>query len=190
MRPMKTKKNHILLSLFIILILVACSSPTGVVTQPQNPNAQQTLVYPAPLGENTSAYPYPQPGTTGTNNAGPTYTPDPLLGAVTGKLMVNNQGVNNATLYLAAIMKDKSGKDVIAGLDRANSPSADTNHDGIFSFINIAPGRYALILDAVITQYMMNSPGKGTAIIFEIVAGKLVDLGDLNYDSLPLPNSY
>ena len=189
MRTMKTKKSHILLSFLIVLILAACSSPTGVVTQPQIPNAQQTLGYPAPLGESTSAYPYPQPVTIIPNTPGPTYTPDPQLGIVTGKLLVNNKGVNNATLYLAAIMKDKSGKDVIAGLDRANSPSADTNQEGTFSFINIAPGRYALILDAVITQYMMNTPGKSTAIIVEIVAGKVVDLGDLNYDSLPLPNS-
>ena len=136
----------------------------------------------------TPAYPGPQTEPTVAVTPQPTYTTDPQMGIVKGKLLVNNNGVNNVTLYLAAVRKDKTGKDVVAGLSLANSPNIVTDQDGVFSFINVKAGRYALILDIVTTQYMINYPDKSNPILIDVESGKVVDIGELNYDSLPLPD--
>jgi uncharacterized GH25 family protein len=109
------------------------------------------------------------------------------MGNVIGRILVNNSPVKNTAVYLAEVIRDASGKDVVAGLDRVKSPTTDTNSDGTFAFINVKAGRYALILDVVTNQYLMKYPSNNETIIVEIASGKEVSLGDLNYDSLPLP---
>jgi PBP1b-binding outer membrane lipoprotein LpoB len=182
--------RYIYIAFLLILVLNACTSSTNTPAQSQAPTitAEQTSGYPGPQAVTTNpSYPYPVPSSRVPNTPQPTFTSDPQMGSVIGKLLVNNNGVNNVTLYLAGIIKDATGKDIVAGLDRVNSPNTATDEQGIFTFINIKPGRYALILDVVINQYLMNYPDKDGTIIFQIDSGKTVDLGDLNYDSLPLP---
>jgi hypothetical protein len=116
----------------------------------------------------------------------PTFTTDPSMSNVTGRLLENDSGVGNITLYLAEVLKDKTNRDIVAGLDRANSPSAVTTSDGSFTFVNVPPGRYALILDVITNQYLMSYPGEETQIIIQVESGSKFDLGDLNYDSLPI----
>lgn len=183
-------------SLIVIFLLAACSSSTdtptvAVLTEAtgQLPTTQVTTGYPAPQQgiPSDSAYPYPVASTPIPVNPIPTYTADPLMGSVIGKLLVNNNGVKDVTLYLAGVIKDKSGRDMVAGMDRSKSPITETDSQGMFAFINVEEGKYALILDVVTNQYMINYPDENTPIIVEVVPGKQVDLGDLNYDSLPLP---
>jgi hypothetical protein len=185
----------VFISSIIILFLAACSGSTATATQTvpteqsgQVTPPQQTGEYPAPIDySGVSAYPSSEVTSPVAVTPRPTYTTDPLMGSVIGRLLENSNGVENVTLYLAEVMQDKSGRDIVAGLDRINSPTADTDSQGKFAFINVKAGRYALILDVVISQYMINYPGENTPIIVDVITGEQFDLGDLNYDSLPLP---
>lgn len=189
-------KNSLLIivPLCIILAISACSgSTTATQAMPTQEPGQSTSTaqsdgYPAPLNNNDEyPYPYPESSSPVVVNPQPTYTTDPLMGSVSGSLLENNKGIENITLYLAEVLKDKSGRDIVAGLDRMKAPTTDTSTNGKFTFINVNPGRYALILDVVTNQYMMNYPNEDTPIIIEVSTGEQVDLGDLNYDSLPIP---
>ncbi len=189
-----TKKCSIIIGILLILALAACSTPTSIATQPSAATQTQvptgkTTDYPGPVVANvaTTTYPNPQSNATPIIQTGPTPTADPTMGTVTGKLLLNNKGVGNILLYLAEVIKDKSGKDIVAGLDRVNSPNIRTDSEGIFTFVNVKTGRYALILDVVTNQYMINYPDKETPILVDVQAGKVIDLGTLNYDTLPLP---
>jgi hypothetical protein len=188
------KRIFLLICLCIILLLAACSGQTTSTqtlpteAQGQYPSPQETDGYPAPLNySNVSPYPYPYTTPVVPIVPKPTYTTDPLMGSVVGSLLENNKGIGNVTLFLAEVLKDKTGRDIVAGLDPMKAPTADTSSEGKFAFINVKPGTYALILDVVTTQYMINYPSENNPIIFEVKAGGQVDLGDLNYDSLPLP---
>jgi hypothetical protein len=178
-----------IISVIIVLMLSSCSNPTTVSPQTQIPSPEQTSQYPAPQNGITSnpSYPYPMPTIAILENPLPTYTSDPNMGNVIGKLLLNNSAVKNTTLYLAGLIKDASGRDVVAGLDRVKSPNTTTDNNGTFAFINIKAGSYALILDVVTNQYLMKYPSNNETIIIQVEVGKQLDLGDLNYDTLPLP---
>jgi len=181
----------------LILILSACSTATQAPpTQAVNPPPQQTLSYPAP--DQTPAYPapyvysttdssYPSPNTQASINPVPTYTTNPQMGNVTGKILRKDTAIKYINLYLANVIQDEAGKDIVAGLDRVNSPSTVTDQNGSFAFINVEAGRYALILDIVSNQFLLNYPDNDQPIIIVVEKGKEVSLGDLNYSSLPLP---
>jgi hypothetical protein len=193
------KKTPIFITCIILIFLLSsCSNPTTISTQTQISPSEKTAQYPS--SEQTSQYPAPQNGITGNpsypypmstpaivENPLPTNTSDPKMGNVIGRLILNNNPVKNTTLYLADVIKDATGRDVVAGLDRVKSPNTTTDNKGTFGFINIKPGSYALILDAVTNQYLMKYPGNNKAIIVQVEIGKDVDLGELNYDTLPLP---
>lgn len=180
-------KKLFLVGLIAFLIITGCNKPTTIATQSPDPYPSQNNVYPDPgvgISENT-AY----PGSTApiVVIAIPTSTMDPLLGSITGRLLRNGQPVPLLVLDLAEVMLDESGNDLIAGLDRITSPNTTTDDQGIFTFINIKEGRYALILDIVTNQFLLNYPGREDSIIVQVEAGKMVELGDLDYDELPVP---
>ena len=184
-----TKKSYLFIGILLILALTACTTPTSIATQTQPPVSEQATQYPYPpiASVNKPAYPNPVTDPTSAAIVQPTPTTDPKMGSVTGQLLLNNKGVNDVLLYLAGVLKDKSGKDIVAGLDRVSSPNISTDSEGKFNFVNVPPGRYALILDAATTQYLLNYPNKETTIFVDVVVGKVIDLGALNYDTLPLP---
>lgn len=190
--------------LFVVtLLLSACN--LQATTPPSD-------AYPAPEGQ-TGSYPpasypdsaYPDSGYPGpdeyalpegypapvTEAVAPTLTvtPDPTKGAITGTLLRNNKGVPEAIIYLAEIIKDDQGKDSLAGLDPTKSPSTTTNADGVFVFANIAPGKYQLVLSTVINYYFLYYPGGKQEIIVTVEPNKTFEVGELNYDSLPIPEN-
>jgi hypothetical protein len=183
---MKIVRN-IFVGLMIILVLNGCTKSAITVAPTINSTAEQLPQYPIPQVEGTDNPSYPAPVIQITFS--PTFTPDPQMGNVVGALLINNSPITNVNLYLAEVITDKTGKDIVAGLDRVNSPSSLTDDKGKFAFINIKPGRYSLILDMVMSQYLMNYPGKEKTIIVQVEQGNEIDLGVLNYDSLPLPNN-
>lgn len=179
--------RYFFIGLMLLFVLNACSNLTNLETPTPSITPERSPQYPAPQVEMTGNPSYPVPSTAVRNSAGPTFTSDPQMGAVIGRLLLNDSPVKNATLYLAEVIKDASGRDIIAGLDRAKSPTTDSDNQGKFAFINVKTGRYAVILDVITNQYLMNYPSNEKPIIIQVDSGTEVDLGDLDYDSLPLP---
>jgi hypothetical protein len=158
-----------------------------VSTQAFIPTSEKTTSYPAPEVNITENPYYPDLATAIIPNPGPTYTADPQMGYIRGRLLRNNLPVPNIVLDLAEVIKDDTGQDIIAGLDRVNSPNTVTDGQGNFAFINVKAGRYALILDIITNQFLLNYPGREDSIIVQVEAGQEVNLGDLNFDDLPVP---
>ncbi len=176
------------------LLAAACSSTTPtfqpVATEPLSLQVSGSPVagYPPPV---SGAYPAPQEPTQGPALTDPAVTPDPNQGVVRGVLMVRKGGtaqpVASQTLYLAEILKDDAGVERAASVDRQTSPRTMTNAEGHFVFVNVPPGRYGLVLDTVVDSYLLNDPASGGSLLVETTAGQEVALGELVYDTLPIP---
>jgi hypothetical protein len=121
----------------------------------------------------------------------PTETFVPGTGRVTGVLQVGSGGsqpVKDVVLYLAGTVKDNSGNDSFAALDRVNSPRTIADDQGRFIFTNVPTGKYGLVLDLIMNSYLLLKPGTQDNLLIEVSAGQQIDLGTLLYDSLPLPS--
>lgn len=174
--------------LVLALVLSSCQPaptpylPTPAQTQvsgyppPSNPVAQSA--YPAPADET-------QPQSSVLSKPSP--TPDPEAGSVSGRILRNNDPAVDITLYLAEVLKDSQGNELIASFSKADSPRTNTDAEGYFTFVNIAPGKYGLVLDTVVDSYLLHYPDNDKEIIIAVEKGKEVDIGELSYDSLPLP---
>lgn len=75
-----------------------------------------------------------------------------------------------------------SGDDGTYILDEGQSPSAISEEDGLFSFINIEPGEYVLMVKKDNGTYMVVSDESKVPIIYEGVAGEIVQLGSIIID--------
>ena len=185
--------------LLLLIISVIGSSSCNASQFPSStaPNPEQGFGQPYPY---PNPYPYPYPHllempplypdpeaipATPTFIPAPTATSDPTLGRVNGALF---EGVSpvQISLYLAEVRADEDGTEVAARYNPLDSPRIETSADGSFSFVNVMPGRYALILYTGLSSYLLNIPDKQEAIVFTVEAGKTVNLGKIVYDDLPL----
>lgn len=111
-------------------------------------------------------------------------------GGVTGRLMVLSGGerpVVNMIVGLAEVIRDDDGVPRVAGYDAANAFRTTTDDFGRFAIDEVAPGTYAIIVDAVITSIMLADPVTGDPILVDVEPDSVVDIGRLDYDSLALP---
>lgn len=147
-----------------VTLLAACAAPA--------PAGTPSSVVTSPLA---SPLPTPQP------------TPTRVVGTgwVTGRLTELSQPFAGGILYLTTLTQEASGVETAARLDRNNAPRAITDAEGNFTFYNVTPGRYTIIVDTVRDAYMLRKPNNGGDLIFEVAADKALDLGTLNYDRLP-----
>lgn len=117
-------------------------------------------------------------------------------GAVSGQIIAQTtEGdyipVAGYTMGLATLVPRSDGDgDMAAAYDPSSSPTTKTNESGQFVFNDMEPGRYGLILDAVVNQALLSYPdgadeGRGSLLI-EVEADQHLDLGVLQYDSLPI----
>jgi hypothetical protein len=180
------KLNICIWGIILIFIITACSEISVTPIQATILPIEQNTEYP-PQYNNTENPNYPAPTIAIILYPDPTSTTDPLNGLIRGSLLHNNTPVPNITLYIAEVITDDTGRDMVAGLDPRNSPNSSTDSQGNFIFSNVKTGRYALILDIVTNQFLLNYPGKEDPIIIQVESGKEVNLGDLNFDELPLP---
>jgi len=118
-------------------------------------------------------------------SSGPTQ--DPAKGAVQGRLLLNGKPYIHGIIYISPVIKDKSGEDIIVGLDRMSALSCPLDANGQFNVVNVPPGRYGIILDLVSHGALLDHPDKNTSYLIDVAKGKTTNLGDLNYTNLPNP---
>ncbi len=191
---MAIRRTLVCILVFSLLAVTACSRPPevpSVVTPSPAAEQNSNAAYPYPDAEALvpTYNPYPDPAMQpATPVAPPTPTADPALGMVTGRLLQGNQVAKDVSLYLAEIKADAKGNELVASFSAGTSPRTETGSDGSFVFVNIKPGRYAMILYTGLNGFLMNKPETTKQpITFTVEGGKTVELGDLAYDSLPLP---
>lgn len=158
-------------------ICVACSAaPTSGIT-------------PEAVNGALAGYPDPQ---TRVASAATTPTFDPARSVITGVLLLTVNGTTrpaaNVPIYLAEALKDAGGIERVASYSPVDSPRSITDAEGRFWFYNVKPGRYGLILDAVIQGFLLSKPGTDESLVIEATRGQTNDLGNLAYESLPLPD--
>jgi ABC-type phosphate transport system substrate-binding protein len=172
-----------IITLLVVIFIASCSSanPTSELTN--QPTVQgDGSSYPAPVNEPSSAYPAGEPEVV----LPPAPTIDPSLGMVKGILLLQGKPVVNADLYLAGIILDENGKDVAAVMDRPTSPRTRTDAQGNFTFVNLSAGTYGIVIDTVLDSFVLLEPGSENQIRLQVTQGQTTDMGELNFDDLPV----
>ena len=209
---MNIQKNRLYLLLGIVILIASCNGAATSETESNVSTKTNTPVitdsdpgYPSPPTEPTveSGYPipvqiptvagYPEPNS---DQSGELYaTPGPIpqasssSGVVVGTIQVNNEPIPNLTIYLAEVLIDGEDQERVASYDRVNSPRAFTDEEGQFVFADINPGKYGLVLDTVLSSYLLHLPQEEIPLVISVEAGEQTSVELLNYDFLPLPQS-
>ena len=156
---------------------------------PQSTSQTSTLAAPQPEPQSySSAYPQPSDDPAAPiATRGSIPTPDNSTGVVTGRLLANGKPALNVLLFLALVKVDENNIDVIAGYSRQTAPKAFVGQEGLFVFNKVPPARYGIVLDTGIGQYLLHFPkDPAEQLLFNLEAGKIIDLGTLDYSDLPL----
>lgn len=180
-------KNHPLLFVSIFFILVLSSCGLNATENPAITQASETA-YPASsqLLAPTEMPGYPVSTATGGEPATTEdVVQDPAKGSVSGILFLNGKPLTDVKIYLAPIVKDDQGRELVAGYDRTGDLQTAPNAQGNFVFQNVIPGRYGLVLDLVNQAYLLDKPDGSESIIFTVEANKETSLGKLEYKELP-----
>jgi len=210
---MNNHRFQIIILLAVVLLLVGCNQGTPAQTETESAQEQATATpistepgYPPPVTETVEDSGYPPPVALPTESAGypepgsdqepefyatPGAIPEPSSssGVIIGVVQVNGEPVPNLSIYLAEVLTDGEGLERVASYDRINSPKAYTDESGQFVFSDIRPGRYGLVLDTVLSAYLLHLPQEDAALVISVEAGEQTEIEVLDYDSLPLPES-
>lgn len=169
--------------LVLLFILAACNRQALETPNPTNPNLPNGY----PLTKQATSYPPPEDIQQGPLTQ---ITQLPGKGAVKGKLLLNGRPVVDVNIFLAAIIKDTTGEEIIADMDQLSSPRSYTNSQGEFLVSNVDPGRYAVIIDVAVNSSLLFKVESNDPLLVTVSRDTTVDLGDMNYQELPIPNHY
>lgn len=196
----ESEMKQLFLILTIFLLLTGCGSSDEPTAEPQptaTPTVQPTVQQPAsPLQQ--SASPLQQPASPLSSSAADTTTaqasaaadiPD-TSGVVEGSIMVNLKAgpkpLATTIIALAEVILDEQGKPKVAGYSASSAPRTISDEQGFFKIENVKPGTYGLILDSVISSYLLADPVSGDSILLEVKGGEVTDLGHMEYETLPV----
>jgi len=115
----------------------------------------------------------------------PTSQPD--RGTITGALNREDKpdvSIPDADLFLAEILSGGGNTLSVAALDMNAAPKAKTGTDGHFTFVDVAPGTYTLVIRTPLGAMLIPDPDSGHDLLIPVKADKTVDLGQL-YVNLP-----
>jgi len=185
----------LLILLVLVLLSTGCSTggdatptPTAATSVQEVEGSPYPYPYPAPV---VQANPYPEGQDTEPvkSVATPlsTVTLAPGTGIVTGVVFLNGEPVAHYTFYLAGVITNDEGTEAVAALKRLSSPRTASDENGRFEFRNVPPGKYGLVLDTVKSAYMLHDPTSNEQIFVVVEADQQVDLGTLDFETLPIP---
>jgi len=175
-------------------------SPIGQITlAPPSPTKLEVADYPPPAEQQSPAYPAPsQYATAAPSTPAIRYsavTPIPVTpvsgrGAVTGLVIRHLAGVPvgpiaEIRLFLAKVITDEDAPLKVARLNEESAPSSLTNTEGQFVFVNVEPGKYALILELPMGAMLAHDEVADRDVIVDVVADEVVELGEV---SLEIPH--
>jgi len=111
---------------------------------------------------------------------------------LTGILMKKGSGGQpdkpyvDVRLIVGTLIKDSEGNNVSARVSLMNSPKARTDSNGKFTFIDLDPDVYILVLEIPPMEMVkLNDPVTGKDMLIELEEGEIKDLGILSYADLP-----
>jgi hypothetical protein len=184
---MKHLRWFVLIFLVLLSACTTATTPTTAIKPTQIEVTQGTPGYPAPVEPVMAPSPngYPAPGTSVESSPAIQPTADPKMGKVTGALVLKGSPWTKADLYLAPVIKNAQGTQVAAQLDREDNPKTTTDTQGKFVFVNVPPGRYALMYYDNPQAFLLLDPKTRLGVSATIEANNTIDLGTLSYDQLP-----
>ena len=105
------------------------------------------------------------------------------LGGVKGKLITNDPSEKvGLILYLGDIITDSNGMHG-SFLDPSNAPVAIINtENGVFSFSDVKPGNYSLIIHEVVFGGKAYTDEVGNLEIVNVKGGEITNLGEIHFD--------
>lgn len=114
-------------------------------------------------------------------------------GVLTGVILLRTadglKPVADIKIALGETLRDDEGAERVVAYEPSTAPVAYTDSGGRFFFEELQSGRYGLILDTVLTAFLLHREGTANVILLDIFAGEVTDLGRLEYSELPLPQS-
>lgn len=170
-------KRYLIFLLLFVFLISGCKG-TEVDSKNYTPDANST--------PSSNFYDPGYPVTTSSQPTAIDVTQDAAMGRVSGTILLNDKPVNNLRLFLADILLGGDGVEVATSLDRSVAPTTLSNEGGEFTFFNVPPGRYGLMLYEGVNSYLLLDPSNGEAILISVEAGDELDLGIFRYTDLPI----
>ncbi len=169
--------------LILVLLLQGCSP--GLLPDAAQPSPVNTL----------TAFDNPRPDSEAVaHSATSSLKTTADTGALTGVLLLQTEDglkpVADIKIAIGETLSDDEGTERVVAYDPSTAPVAYTDSTGRFVFGELQSGRYGLILDIVLSSFLLYKEGTPDAILFDITAGEMTDLGRLEYSELPLPQSH
>jgi hypothetical protein len=163
------------------------SESTADAAESDDSESDTTSPYPYPAASTPTidpAYPSPEQDPTPVGrDPEPVPTPAEDTAVVHGQLYdsaTDEPLYNGVTVYLAEVIPtDNPDMDAVS-LDRATDPNIVPDREGGFAFADVAPGRYSLVVQGPLNQYVARyADGEQDDVIVTVEAGEAVDLGKL-----------
>lgn len=171
--------------LVLLLLSVALAAWLGGCTEAAAPTEAPAAEAASPLSPVASPLPTP--------TSVPAISSSEGTGVITGRLLLILEDgrivpVPDVVMAAAEVLTNDQGEEKVVGYDRTGSPKDQTDENGFFAIVDVPPGRYGLILDTVMTSFLLSMPDQSGDMLITIEPGTQADMGELTYDMLPLVN--
>jgi hypothetical protein len=111
--------------------------------------------------------------------------PDAKTGTVTGKVFSTpaDKFYPKAPVWLAEVYRQ--GGEGVYVLDHAFSPGVYADEQGVFTITNVAPKEYVIVIGDPDGTYVVIPDEAGKARVWNVEAGKILDVGKLDISLSP-----
>ena len=126
---------------------------------------------------------------TGSKSTGPQITLTPTKAALIGKVYTNYTGeqkpLAGTVVRLAKVFWNGDQTDGAFVLEGGTSPSAITDQNGEFAFVNITPADYVIVIGDAEGDNEIISEANGRARFYTVESDKILDIGTLEVNLRP-----